>query len=221
MPPQTQNKRENKRMRKSTLIAYAGSAGLTVKDVTIAHLNPVIFAAKLVETLPGLTKQGGKHFQIDTKRNKAIEVTAETIADGAKKAIKKQNDKDGYLAIAEQFGLVTSVTFEAGDSDDDAFGCTALTAVTAGLDMKITDVKIVAQNDIIFATTGINELDNLTKSGKDMYKLDTKRNTATLINPKMVAKQAKKDLLASKSTDYTQLADNFNLISAITFEKRD
>ena len=140
----------------------------------------------------------------------------------AKKALKDQDDKDGYLAIAEQFGLVTSVTFKVDESDDDSvFGCTALTAVTSGLDMKITAAKVEAQHDIIFATTGIKELDNLTKSGKDYYKLNTKKNTATLIDPKGVAKQAKKDLLAGKNNDVTQLADNFNLISSITFERND
>jgi hypothetical protein len=193
------------------------SSGLKLGAATIATMNPVIFKTQVIGSLPGLTKDGDKYFKLDTVNNTATEVTADNITEGAKKALESGKDKDGYLKIAENFGLVREVSLVSdGNKTVEASWLPAYINVELG--MKVTDVTVDVQNDIIFKTTGINEICGLTQDGSNYYDLDTKNNTATLVNPEIVAEKATKDILKGEITDYVQLATGFSLISAITFK---
>jgi len=199
----------------SKIINYAKSAFLKVDSIEMDNINPIIFKTTILSTLPNLTKDGDKYYQLNTRNNTAIEISAKTIKAGALKAVEKGKDSKGYLAIAEDFGLIKSVKMTR-DFDQDG-GCTALTTMTHGLNMDVTEVVIDVQQDIIFKNRGIDELSDLTKEGKKFYKLDIKRNKAVVVNPSMVGKTAKKDLLAGDTTEFTSMVDDFNLISSITF----
>ena len=200
----------------SKINQFTKSSGLKVTSANVQDINAIIFKTKIVPNMPGLTKDGDSFYKLDTKNNKAVEVTASSITDGAQKALVKGTDKHGYLAIAEAFNLVDSVTFDTSDSE--GTGASSLTNLLTSINMKVTAVKIVPQNDIIFKTTGIHTLANLTKDGSSYYQLDTKKNTASLVDPESVAKQAKKDMLKGVVSDFTLLADSFNLISSLTIE---
>jgi hypothetical protein len=199
----------------STIISAAIAAGLKVSKIEIATMNPIIFKTQLIPEVCGLVEDGGKFYQLDVEKNTAELFTAETITKDALKAVKDLDEDSEAMCIAENYGLVTAVHLER--SSDDADGCTSVFDIRDELELKVSAVTVDIQNEIIFKTTGISNLSGLTKDGSSYYKLDTAKNTATLINPQGVSEQATKDILAGKDTDFTRLADEFNLISKISF----
>jgi len=197
----------------SKIINLAIAANLSVASSEVAVLNPIIFKSQVIGGLSGITKDDGKYYRLNTKTNTADEITAETLTISANNALTSLKDEDGSLTLAEKFGLVTSLTFEAGN-DQDVVGSSDLNALAKALDMKVESIEIASQNGIIFNTVGINQIGNLTKDDNKYYSLDTKKNVATLIDPDGVSAQATTDFLAGKSTDFTRLAGSFNLITA-------
>lgn len=205
-------------MSKSITLQLLSAAHLTIDSAEIVEINPIIFKTKVLNNLAGLTVSDGVHYKVDTVKNTAIEVTASAISTNAKSALENKKDADGSLAIAESFGLIQSLKL-VHDAKGDSTACVDLLSVARNLGMKITDVEVAEQNDIIFRTTGIKMLGNLTEDDKKYYVLDTAKNTATLINPQAIAERAAKDFLKGKSSDFTALASRYKLVTSVTLQK--
>lgn len=203
----------------SKIINLAIAANLQVASSEVAVLNAIIFKSQVIGGLSGITKDDGKYYRLNTKTNTADEVTAETLTTNANTALTALKDNDGSLDLAERFGLVSSLTFAAGN-DQDIVGSSDLNALAKALDMKVDSIEIATQNSIIFNTVGISKIGNLTKDDNKYYSLDTKKNEAVLIDPAGVAAQAKADFLKGKDTDFTRLAGSFNLITAATLVRK-
>ena len=202
----------------SKITSVCESSNLKVTNIVVDEMNPIIFKTKVAPNVCGLTKDGDKYFKLDTRNNTAVEFNAALIKSGAETAATTGEDDKGLLEIAENFGLIREITLEKTDRDTDGIASVFL---LKSLGLEVTDVSVIAQQDIIFKTIGINHIEGLTKDGSAHYKIDTKKNTATLINPQLVAEQAAKDILAGVSSDYTALADSFNLISKIMFKRSE
>ena len=205
----------------SKLLNYSTNALLSVTDTKVAEINPIIFQTKLLPSLAGLTKFKGKHYALDTRSNTSVLITNKSIRKGAIKAIEKGRDTTGYLKIAEDFNLIQEVTLKRDETVEGNcdFGC-ALEDLLDDLKFKVTKVKVMPQNSVVFNTVGVEHISNLTKHKKSLYVLDTRNNAATLVNPERIAEQAVKDLLKGKTTDYTILSDQFNLITSITLTRK-
>jgi len=206
----------------SKLLNHANNANLVVAEATVDTLNPIIFKAKVIGNLNGITVSDGKHYRINTKTNSAEEITAESLTKSAKKALSKGVDKDGSLSLAEDFGLISAVSFKVNtDKDSSASGSTDILRLASALNMKIAEIEVATQHEIIFKTIGIQRISGLTKDGAQYYNIDTKRNTATLINPEGIAAQAKADFLKGKDSDFTALANSFNLITSVSLVRKE
>lgn len=203
----------------SKINSYTKNSGLAVAGIEVTDVNSIIFSQKVVPSISGLTKDDGKFFKLDVQANKAIQITPATISAAATTAANDGKDVDGMLNIAESYGLIAGVTFER-DVDADINGGADALGLAKALNMDITDVTVEVQNAIIFKTTGIKNIAGLTKDADKYYQIDTKKNTATLINADGVADKAKADFLAGKSTDFTILADRFSLVSSLTLEPK-
>ena len=111
----------------------------------------------------------------------------------------------------------------ARDAADGAVAVMEVMSPIAQATLKVVDVKILAQNPIVFAAQGIDALKDLgvdivTHDGKN-YIIDTATNTADEVTPDMIAKKAKADFLDGKVTAYTTYAKDFDLIESMTHGK--
>lgn len=204
---------------KNQINAIASDLNLKVSAVTVATMNPVIFATKYLSGLSGsgIVKDGDKVYKIDTVKNTSVEVTSQSLSDAATAGLLALSDKNtSEIATAISFGLVKEITMTRADiatnghSDD-------VSRFAKDLGLKVLDVTIVPQNDVIFQAQGIANLDGLTELEGKYYKLDTVANTASIINPDAVAADAKKDIMKGKTTDLVRFVQRYNLISDITF----
>jgi hypothetical protein len=200
----------------STITAYAAAAQLSVVEVTVVEMNPIIFSAKVKGNLRNTIQEDGKIYRLDVESNSAIEITAASITEQAKTDIMAGKGSE-WVQIAEAFGLITKISFKKDKSE--AKGSTDLDDALS-LGFKVTAVTVVPQNDIIFKTKGLQHIEGLTEDSGNYYKLDIESNTATLINPQGVADKAAADILKGKNSDEVVLADYFNLITTITLEKK-
>lgn len=198
------------------VITLATALGLVVASATVAEMNPVIFASKVVANLPGITEVDGKYYRMDTKANTSVEVTATQLQASALAALKAgKDDTTGSINIAEDFGLIGELVLER-DTDKTVFGSASIADTAKALGLKVLDVSVDAQHAVIFNAKGLQNIGGLTKSDDKHFILDTAKNTATLINPEKVAEQAIADLLKGKNTDFTRLAESFCLVSKVT-----
>lgn len=206
-------------MKRSSILAYAAAAGLIAKESSISDINGVVFNTVIVPKTPNLTKDDGKYYQVDAVKNTAVEFTPAAIKSGAIKALDKNKDTDGYLATAENCGLVTSLGLVRGK--DVGTGCGDIKALAKVLDLKVASVTVDVQNDIIFRKEGLNQINDLVEDAGKYYTMNTAKNTATLVDADAMAKQAEKDIRNGKSSDAVSLAQAFNLVAAVTLIAKD
>ncbi len=206
-------------MSKSIILTYLAAAGLAVKSSKVTDINGIVFKTTIVPNTPNLTKDGDKFYQIDAVKNTAVEFTPDAIKDGAIKALDKAKDKDGYLITAENCGLITSIELKRADKAGTGQAC--LVDIADTLNLKITAVTVDPQNDIIFRKEGLDYISDLVEDAGKYYTMDVAKNTATLVNPKAMAKDAEKAILAGKPNDASELAQAFNLVSAVTLVSKD
>ena len=204
----------------SKILNYSACASLTPTSIKIDEMNSIIFKTAVIDHMSNITTTGGKHYVLNLKSNTAVEITPASIKKGAVKAVKASKDKHDYLQIAEEFGLIKELTFTQSTVASDCDFGNSLSSLCDTLNLKVKDITIVAQNDLIFAHKGVDLIDNLTKDSGKLYQLDTKRNTATLVNPESIAKKATKDFLKGKLSDETYLSEAFNLITSVTLVAR-
>lgn len=204
----------------SNLISNQAQANnLKVVEVAVNAMNPIIFASKYLNTLSGasIVKVDNKVFKIDTVSNDAVEVTAQAIADAAITGLLSDTRKnDSEIDTALAFGLVKSIKMVRPDTATSGTSG-SMVDFAKTLKLKILDVTVDTQNEIIFQAKGVSTLDGLTELEGKYYQLDTIANTATIINPAAISKDVKADLLKGKDSSLVRFAERFNLISEITF----
>lgn len=197
----------------------ASDLNLVVSAVKVDTMNNVIFSTKYLASLSGsdIVKDGDKVFKLDVAGNDATEITAEGMAKAATEgllSLKPKNVAEVSAAIA--FGLVKEITMtRAKEATNGHVG--SLSSFAKSLGLKVLDVTVDAQNDVIFKTQGIQGLSGLDKLDGVYYKLDTVANTATIINPEAISKDAANDILKGKDSDLVNFVTRYNLISEITF----
>lgn len=197
----------------------AADLNLEVSGVKVEVMNPVIFSTKYLSGLRGsdIVKDGDKVFKVDTVANTATEITAKSLATAAEEGLMSVKDINASeVATAISFGLVKEISMTRAKIATNGHSG-SIAQFAKGLGLKVLDVKVDAQNKIIFQTKGIASLSGLTELEGKYYKLDTVANTATIIDPDAVAKDAAADLLKGKDTDLVEFVTRYNLISAITF----
>ena len=204
----------------SKLILAATALSLKAVEIEASTINPIIFDTKVIPSAPGLTKHDGKYYMLDTVKNTSVEVTPEGLT---KKALADfKSGKSSFEAVtAENYGMITKVIFEFdADADIKCTGMGSISNLCKALDLKVEDVAVDPQNEIIFSTKVVGTLSGLQKKGSDYYKLDTQKNTATLIDPNGMAKAAVADFTAGKRTDATDVAEAFCLIRKLVLVKK-
>ncbi len=206
-------------MAKSIILTFAAAAGLVSKESTVSDINGIVFKTVIVPSTRNLTKDGDKYYQVDAVKNTAVEFTPDAIKAGAVKALDKNKDTDGYLATAEDCGLVTSLSFVRGENA--GTGNSNITSLAKALDLKVASITVDTQNSIIFRKEGLAQINDLVEDAGKYYTMDVAKNTATLVDAKAMAASAKKDIVAGKDTDASRLAQAFNLVSAVTFVTKD
>jgi len=205
--------------KQSIILAFAAAAGLTAKESTISDINGIVFKTVVLPKTPNLTKDGDNYYQVDAVKNTAVEFTPDAIKTGAATALDKNKDTDGYLATAENCGLVTSLSFVRGEKA--GTGNSNITSVAKALGLKVASITVDTQNDIIFRKEGLAQINDLVEDAGKYYTMDVAKNTATLVDAKAMATSAKKDITAGKDTDAARLAQAFNLVSAVTLVTKD
>lgn len=198
----------------------ASSLGLKVSTVEVAEMNPVIFKTKVVGAMSGLTKDGDNFYMVDTKKNIADVVTADSIKTAAIAGLTAKEATpfgNQAVAIAESYGLIKKVTL-VKDAEANNGSTVSLNAVLTTLNLKVAEVDVSAQHEVIFKTKVLagNLIQGLTQDEGQYYEIDTKKNTATIINPEIVATKAKEALLKGKPNDFSKIAETFGLINSIT-----
>jgi hypothetical protein len=216
------NKNKNtKGKQMSTIKSIAKALGLKVTEVSVNTLNPVIFATQVNHNNFGnVVKDGGKTFVLDTKANTADELTADSISKATIDGLKTTTPtafQSSAMNVSESFGTITGLTLtrDADASANGSVGAIGTLADSLGLD--VADISLNVQNGVIFQTAGLKVLSNLTKHDGKYFALDTKANTATVIDPEKVAELAKADFLAGKESDFTALCEAFGLVASVTF----
>lgn len=205
----------------SNLLSISAASALKVTSATVVAPNPIIFKNVVIKNLSGLTKDGDTYYQLDLKDNTATEVTAEGFAEQVKAGLLADKPTDFQrqaINMAENLQLITSVTYATQWDAPSIHG--DLQDYVQKVGMKVQDVTIKVQNAIIFKTSVVSKISGLVKDGDSFFELDLKNNSATLINPEEVAKLAKQDFLKGKSTNYTKIAQAFNLIESISLVKK-
>lgn len=203
----------------SKILTYAAAAGLVASENTINDINNIVFKTVIVPRTPNLTKDGNNYYQVDAVKNTAVEFTPAAIKIGAVKALDNNSDKNGYLATAENCGLVTSISLVR--SNEAGTGTGDIKALAKALDLKIASVTVDVQNDIIFRKEGLSSISGLVEDAGKYYTMNTAKNTATLVDPGAMAKAAEKAIKDGKSNDAVALAEAFNLVSAVTLIAKD
>ena len=205
----------------SNLKSISAVSALKVSSATVVAPNPIIFKNVVIKNLSGLTKDGDTYYQLDLKDNTATEVTAEGFTEQVKAGLLADKPTDFQrqaINMAENLQLITAVTY--GTSWDANMVTTDIQDFVQKVGMKVSDVAIKVQNEIIFKTSVVGKIQGLVKDGDSFFELDLKNNSATLINPEEVAKLAKQDFLKGKATSYTKIAQAFNLIESISLVKK-
>jgi len=206
-------------MSKSIILSFAAAAGLVAGESTVSDINSIVFKTVIVPSTRNLTKDGDKHYQVDAVKNTATEFTPDAIKAGAVKALADNKDTDGYLATAEDCGLVTSLSLVRGEKAGTGNG--NITSAAKALGLKVTSITVDTQNSIIFRKEGLAQINDLVEDAGKYYTMDVAKNTATLVDAIAMAASAKKDIIAGKDTDASRLAQAFNLVSAVTFVTKD
>lgn len=198
---------------------FAKNHNLKVSDVTVDKMNSIIFSTTFVPTLHGsdIVKDGDKVFRINVAANTSDKITPATLAKEAKDAlIANDGSNSSSVGAAVQFGLIKKLVLSRSDKGTNGRDM-AVAAFAKSLGLKVVDVTVDVQNDIIFETQGVKQIEGLDIHDGKYFKLDTVANTATLIDAAAVADQAKEDLVKGKTTNLTAFAQAYNLISSITF----
>lgn len=206
---------------KNSINTFAAAHNLVVDTVKVDKMNSVIFSTSFVPTLHGsdIVKDGDSVCRIDVKANTAVEITPDTIASEAKDALIAGNGKTpGSVSAAINFGLVKKIVMKRNTGASTSGFSSPIAGFAKSLGLVVTKVDVDVQNDIIFQTQGIKQISGLDIHDGQYFKLDTVANTATLVDPAGVAAQAKADLLKGKTSDLTDFAQNYNLITAVTME---
>ena len=202
---------------------FATAQNLVVTDVSVQAMNPIIFSTSFVPQLGGssIVKDGKDTYRIDIVSNTSTKVTPKIVAAEAKAALLADDGSTpSSVSAAINYGLIKKITMAVneGDATNGAVGAIAAFAKDHGL--KVSDVEIVAQNEVIFQTKGINNISGLDQYDGQYFKLDTVKNTATLINAEAIAEAAKADILKGKTTDLTNFVQTFNLIASVTMKAK-
>jgi len=198
---------------------FAKNHNLKVSDVTVDKMNSIIFSTTFIPTLCGsdIVKDGDKVFRINVAANTSDKITPATLAKEAKDAL-ISNDGSNLSSVgaAVQFGLIKKLVLSRSDKGTNGRDM-SVASFAKYLGLKVVDVAVDVQNDIIFETQGVKQIEGLDIHDGKYFKLDTVANTATLIDAAAVADQAKEDLVKGKTTNLTAFAQAYNLISSITF----
>jgi len=200
--------------------SFAQTLGLKVASVEVQAINPVIFATKVSHgSFGNVVDNNGIPTLIDVTANTAEALTPTTIVDAAKAGFvsdKPTAFQTVAINTSEVFGAVTKVVFaKCGGVEYQ----TAIKEFAKSKNMKVTDVTVAVQNDVIFSTKGIPSMRGLTKSGDNFYELDLVANTATVVNAEALSEKAKADILAGKDTEATRFATSFGLITKMIMSK--
>lgn len=198
---------------------FAKNHNLKVSDVTVDKMNSIIFSTTFVPTLSGsdIVKDGDKVFRINVAANTSDKITPATLAKEAKDAlIANDGSNPSSVDAAVRFGLVKKLVLSRSDKGTNGRDM-SVAAFAKSLGLKVVDVTVDVQNDVIFETQGVKQIEGLDIHDGKYFKLDTVANTATLIDAAAVADQAKEDLVKGKTTNLTVFAQYYNLISSVTF----
>lgn len=200
--------------------SFAKTLGLKIATVSAQAINPVIFAAKVNANSFGdvVTIDGVPHL-VDVVANTSDVLTPATVKDAAVAGFTAEKPtafQTTAIATTEAFGAVTAITFtKAG-----GVSCPqSIKAFAKSVNLKVTDVTVAVQNEVIFSTKGIPSMSGLTKSGDDFYELDLVSNTATVVNAEALSEKAKADILAGKDSEAVQFVQNFGLVTALSMSK--
>lgn len=204
----------------STIITFGLSLGLAVKAAEVQEINSIIFATKVnAHSFGDVVSIDGVPHLIDVKANTSDILTPATIVEAAKAGLvadKPSAFQEVAVSTSEAFGAVTSVTF----TKDGGVSCPqSIKAFAKATGMKVIDVTIAVQNDVIFSTKGIPSISGLTEKDGEFYQIDLVANTATIVNAAALSAQAKTDILADKETDATRFVSSFGLIQELVFSK--
>lgn len=204
----------------SKFVSFGKSLGLTVASAEVQAINDVIFATKVnAGSFGDVVTVDGKPHLINVVANTSDVLTSDSVKTAAVSGLtsdKPSAFQTTAISTSEAFGAVTSIAFTK------AGGVTSPMSVkdfAKSVNMKVTDVEVAVQNDIIFSTKGIPSMSGLTKSGDDFYEIDIVANTATVVNAQALSDRAKDDILAGKETEAVRFVQNFGLITALTLSK--
>lgn len=208
-------------MSQSKFTNFGTTLGLKVSSVEVQKINPIIFATKVnTGSFGNVVDNDGVPTLIDVVANTAEPLTPATVVDAAKTgfiADKPSVFQATAIATSEAFGAVTEITFvKAGGT---TLGIQSIKAFTKDNGMKVTDIEIAVQNDVIFSTKGIPSMSGLTEKDEKFYAIDIVANTATVVNAEALSTQAKEDILAGKETEATRFVTSFGLITSMTLAK--
>ena len=205
----------------SNLKSISTASALKITSATVVAPNPIIFKNVVIKNLSGLTKDGDTYYQLDLKDNTATEITAEGFAAQVNAGLLADKPTDFQrqaINMAENLQLITEVTYS--NQWDALMVTTDIQDFVQKVGMKVSDVSVKVQNEIIFKTSVVGKISGLVKDGDNFFELDLKNNSATIINPEEVAKIAKQDFLRGKATNYTKIAQAFNLIESLSLVKK-
>ena len=204
---------------KSNILQYLKESGLKVSKSKINTINTVVFNTAVIPNTRNLTLDDGKHYIVDVVKNTSVEFTPDAIKNGAIAALETSKDPDNYLATAERCGLIASLKLVRSDKVGN--GNSSTRAIASVLNLKVDSVTVDVQNDVIFRKVGLRRISGLVEDDGKYYTMNTAKNTATLIDPVGVAKEAEKLILKGEESDTTRIAESFNLVSAITLVAKD
>jgi hypothetical protein len=207
----------------SKILSTVAVLGMSVAEAKVSQLNDVIFATQVNHNAFGnVQKVDDKTYVLDTQANTADLLTPQEISKAAVSglsATKLTTMERAAVAVAEQFGMVDSITLTR-KADTPASGSTALFALAKSMNAKVADIELTVQNDIIFKTAGIRNLPALTEHDGKYFKIDTASNSATVVNPDAIVEIAKADFLKGKASDFTRFCEMYGLIASVTLTKK-
>ena len=205
----------------STLLAL----GLSVKEVEVQVINPIVFKTSVnANNFGQIVKDGDKVYIIDTKGNTADELTPKTVQDLAIAGYTSAKPTDAQraaISATEATGTLVKVVAEKNDKGTVlGLGTTTLSDLCKATGMEVVDVEVLVQNDIIFKTTGLKTLPDLVQDDGKYYQIDVNKNEATVVDAESLKDQAVADIKAGKNTNASRFASAFGLISSITLQKK-
>lgn len=204
----------------SKIKLFAASLGLSVTDVTVQSIHPVIFGAKITHSQFGnIVDNNGVPTMIDVVSNSATPLTPDVIKDATVIGLKSEKPsafQATSVVTSENCGTISKLSFTKTTGASSAQSIVAFAKATG---MKVIDCNIDVQHDIIFSTVGVKTISGLTEANGELYQIDLASNTATVINSAALSEKAKTDLMAMKATDATRFVEAFGLITSLTLSK--